>query len=260
MRKLIKVIRTFIAYGIMRLAESIAPWPRPQDNNGVMPPPAPVIPPAEPVAEKKILPTPSKSSVHFTDMASYAEQLKKPDDVDAAAIAICNNLKEISALKKSPIRLVFNINSYYDATGEKQMTTAASMSAYGKGRWYKLRDIPVEAAVLGALIREMIEAQAQDGWACMNDSAEQLSGYLSQCLSNNRQYLLKYCKLHNTQGRIRGQISMVVDVNSVNAKRHDIPPPHIMNKVSVWNGSSTEPIESAHYVYFMRAEKEMSKA
>jgi hypothetical protein len=259
LRNLVKLIRTYIAYCFVRLGEAVAPWPRPSAVNEKVEEPAPVIPPA-PAEEKKAPPPPMSSIPYANDMASYAEKLGKPSDVDAAAISICNNLKEISANKKSPVRLMFTLNSYYDEKGEKQMTNSANISAYGKGRWYKLRDIPVEAAVLGALIREMIEAQAQDGWACMNDSAEQLSGYLGQCLANNRKYLLQYCKLHKTQGRIRAQISMVADVNVANAKHSDIPPPHIMNKVSVWNGNTSEPIESAHFVYFMRSEKETAKA
>lgn len=257
MRNFIKLIRTYIAYCFVRLGEAVAPWPRPSATNQVAPP-TPEAPPQE--EEKKNLPTPAKSTVHFKDMASYAEQLKMPEDVHAAAISICNNLKEISAGKKAPVRLVVNINSYYDGNGEKQMTTSAFISTHGKGRWYKLRDIPLDASVLGALIREMIEAQALDGWACMNDSAEQLSGYFSQCLTNNRAYLMQYCKRHKTQGRIRGQVSMVVDVNLANAKRSDTPPPHIMNKVSVWNGDTSEPIESAHFIYFMRSEKETARA
>lgn len=256
---MIKFIRTFIAFCLVSIADRIAPWPRLQDVNKPARPPEPSPPPA-PVEEKKSLPTPSKSTVHFTDMTSYAEQLKKPDDVHAAAMGICNNLKEISGLKKSPVRLVVNINSYYDKTGEKNLSTTAHIAAHGKGRWYKLRDIPLELAVLGALTREMVEAQAQDGWACMNDSTEQLSGYLSQCLTNNRNYLLQYCKKHGTQGRLRGQVSMVVDVNVASAKGNDTPPPHIMNKVSVWNGDTTEPIESAHFIYFTRPEKEKAKA
>jgi hypothetical protein len=250
---LIKLIRSYIAYIFLSIGERIAPWPRLQDVNKVAP---------EPVAEKVVPtpPPPPKASVHFKDVASYAEQLKKPDDVDAAAISICNNLKEISASKKSPVRLVFNINSYYDAKGEKQLTCAGHISAHGKGRWYKLRDIPLQVSVTGALVREMIEAMAQDGWACMNDSAEQLAGYFSQCLTNNRLYVLQYCAKHGTQGRLRGQISMVVDVNLANAKRNDTPPPHIMHKVSVWNGDTSEPIESAHFIYFMRAEKETAQA
>lgn len=248
MTKIIHNIRVYIAYALAFLSQAVLP----KEDKKVAP-----AQPAQP--EVKVAPpAPAQKSTPYTDAASYYQQMSKPQDTQSACMYMCNSLKMLSSDKNCAIRLGFSVSAYFDKDGEKNITTQAIISAYGNGRWYKMRDIQLDIASVGVLVKEMIEAMAQDGWGCMNDSAEQLSTYLSNCLTSNRAYLLKHCRLNDKQGRLRGQISLIVDTNAGD-KRRSMPKPQIIQKVSVWNGS-IEPVESEHRVYFHRSEKENVKA
>jgi hypothetical protein len=85
-----------------------------------------------------------------------------------------------------------------------------------------------------------------------------VKNYFANCMEKNRAYLVKRCKLFNVQGRIRGQISLVLNVND-NWDHVGVPRPMIMHRVSVWNGGAS-PIESAHQIYFQRHQPLLAKA
>jgi hypothetical protein len=198
-----------------------------------------------------------RSVVRFTDMASYMKAIKDPQDTNSACMLICNDLKRLSALKKAPVRFFFSINSYYDKTGETKVTTSASIGVFGKGRWYKTSDLAFGPEGLPVILREMIESMAQDGWGCMEDSIDQVRTYFSDCMEKNRQYVSRRARLFG-QGRIRGQISLVLNVND-DVNRSDLPQPMIMHRVSVWNGGA-RPIESAHQIFFHQHQPLTEKA
>ena len=235
--------RSYLAYWMVLGANKIVPsYPQAEE-------PVPVQPDVE--VRGKAPPVHLRSVVPFTDMASYMQAIKDPQDTHSACMLICNDLKRLSRLKKAPVRFFFSINSYYDKTGEIKVTTSASVGVYSKGRWYKTTNLAFGPEGLPIIIREMIESMAQDGWGCMEDSIEQVRTYFAECMEKNRQYVSRRSKLFG-QGRIRGQISLVLNVND-DVNRSDLPQPMIMHRVSVWNGGA-KPIESAHQIFFHQHE------
>lgn len=243
--------RAFFAYGLVWLATRITP------SYGQEKEPVSVQPDVEQKAKVKQQETMLPSVVPFTDISSYMQAMKDPQDMHSACMCIVADMKRLSRAKKAPVRFFFNVNSYYDKTGEIRMSTSVSIGVYEKKRWYRMKDIAFGPDGIPVILREMIESMAQDGWGCMEDSIDQVRTYFADCLERNRKYVARRAKLFG-QGRIRGQISLVLNVND-DVSREDLPQPMIMHRVSVWNGGA-KPIESAHQIYFHQHEKLTEKA
>lgn len=194
--------------------------------------------------------------VPFKDLTSYFSALAKPNDRNSACILIVNRLKTVSVEKKCPVRLVVSTTSKYDRTGELGGNTVASVSGFSKNRWYKLSDEDVGSQSIYPLIAEMIEAMAQDGWACMNDGSDQLHLYLSNCVPSSEQFVIDSCKRNNITGTVRVTIALQTD-SAPDAEKNLTAIPQIVVKVTT-TLQGRIPVDSSHAIFFRRQTKATS--
>lgn len=223
-----KLVRTFIGSLFVAIGQRILPKKESKPKT---------------IKEKEI-----EETIRFTDLSSYFNQLKTPTNNAAASIAICHQLKELSVQKKMPTRLNFLVMSNYDKDGNLITVNKSHISGYTHRRWVRLRDINIESGSIITLIEEMVEAMAQDGWGCMNDSLDQLNVYLARCLKNNTNYVKEHCKRFRVSSCIRLHVSLLVDEN-VRGNKVAGPAPQILIKIAVITGNDA-PVESAHSIYF----------
>lgn len=250
---MIKFIRFIIGYIFYGFAKFILPKdfvlkfeePIDQIDNGVK----------SQSEEEEIKPIPF-SIKEKEDVASYFTALSKEENRDNAPMIICRQLKIMSSIKKAPVKLVHIANFTYTKDPENDPGSLTThISGYRNNRWYKLVDItPMSSKSVIDLLQEIIESQAQAGWACMNDSAEQLYSYITNCLGRNNVYLENRAKTREAESRICIQTSMVVDVNP-HPVGEDLPVPHLCVKISIWPDIDSLPVESAHYVYFSQSSR-----
>lgn len=235
-------IRFFFGYLFLFLASYLIPDIKTGKAARTPPPVAPPdIEPAEAVSLKPI---------PFTDLTSYVTQLAEPNDPQSAVVSIIAHAKKLSAAKQTPIRLNIITTFSFDDTGDTDVQSVSNICSFDKGRWYKLRDIDMDHSVFLHMLGEMIESQTQDGWACMDDSSEQVSHYLFTCLEHNRQYLIETCRQKHTTGAILLQMSFVVDMTDAAGKNMGTAPQILVRVKATVKDKS--PMESSHSIYFNR--------
>lgn len=191
--------------------------------------------------------------VPFKDLASYFSALAKPNDRNSACISIVNKLKTVSEEKQCPVRLTVSTTCKFDRTGDLGGNTISTISGYSKGRWQKLCDVDIGSQSIYPLIAEMIEAMAQDGWACMNDGNDQLHLYLSNCVPSSEQFVVDSCKRNNITGTVRVIVGMQTDSTPGADKNAAIVPQIVVKVTTSLQGRA--PVESSHSVYFHRQSK-----
>lgn len=245
-KSLIKYIRTILALAFLSIGNFIVPKKKSEKPKLNTKTDVSVF---KPVGQEKPVP--------FTDLSSYLEQLQQPDNKDSACISICHQLKNLSKKKKGPVRLNFLLTTNYDKEGVVTSSNNSSISGYSNSRWTKLKDLVIGPAAIITLVDEMISAMGQDGWGCMNDSAEQLVFYLSKCVTNNHLYATERCKRLGVEAVIRVRIGLIVD-DDRNEQKKTVPSPQIHTNISVKIGKE-DAVESAHYIYFCRRHEVTTK-
>lgn len=194
--------------------------------------------------------------IRFDDLSSYVEKLAQPQDPQSAVVSMLADAKKLSVKMRSPIRLNTISTFSYDRTGQTDVQSVSNICNHKNGRWYKLRDLHMDHSVFQTMLAEMVESQTQDGWACMDDSVEQVALYLSHCLQHNEKYLINVCRQKNTTATILMQLSFVVDMTDDAGKNVSTAPQVLVRVKATVKGMS--PMESSHSIYFNRITKTAS--
>ncbi|BAW19090.1 hypothetical protein [Ralstonia phage RP31] len=253
--RLLLSIRAVVGYALVAIGAVILPkeitkemredseQEAPRDSSGE---PEVALPEEPPAPKNKT----DDKLVPFTDLASYAAALSEPSDQKSACIDICNQLNVISKQKQRPVRLTVSVIGKYDATGKISDHVTSSISAYHKDRWHKLRDLEIGVDSIPILVDEMIEAMAQDGWACIVDAAEQLKTYAVTSTGNGERFVIDNCKKRNTTGTVHVSVTLQADA-TVNAGKNLNALPQIMVRLATAIKDRI-PVGSNHAVFFHR--------
>lgn len=212
--------------------------------------------------EVKVVPTPlsekenkvakvAEERLAFTDLSSYVEELKKPINAFGASMSICHDLKNLSMLRKGPVRLSFSVTNQHDREGGTTTITRSSISGYKDKRWQRLKELNIDPSAILMLVEEMIEAMAQDGWGCMNDSFDQVNTYLSKGIKRNQAYVLDRCKALEVNGFVRLDVSVMMNTCPSKEKSIASMIPYIRTAITV-KVARERPVESALTIYFNR--------
>lgn len=189
-------------------------------------------------------------SIKFKDTNTYLEDISRLTAKGGEFIAICNQLKKMSVLKKGAIRLNHTLVNWYKPDGSQPAKTMNVISGYNNGRWYKFKEFSLTGVQIVYVLQEMLEAMAQDGWSSMNDGADQLNQYLEKCLNTTENYLKARVKITGKDARISVNIFLIVNASTNEDKTH--PDPQITIEIAAWSPGNANAVKSSHTVYFSR--------
>lgn len=195
--------------------------------------------------------------IHFTDVHSYFEKLKEPNNRAGACISISHTLVSLAKKKNTPVRINLSTIIHFDKSGEISSTHTCYLSDYNEGKWHRLKDLNIGINSIVPLVDEVIDAMGQNGWTCMNNAREQLQSYLLECLRHNYNYMMDRCEKFDIRASMGINVFIIVDVGERTIGSNK-PIPQILTKVSVKTDRDTQ-VESAQYIYFTHKSVEVEK-